>query len=92
VYFFVDRDFDDLQGRSAHERLFITNKYSVESYLVCDRLLEELLKIEFHCNGHAAVRTKIIEKFKKAYEAFLTVTKEVNLSPLHCGPRRKTTD
>ncbi|MEN8516064.1 DUF4435 domain-containing protein [Burkholderia sp. RS02] len=78
VYFFVDRDFDDIQGRVPHDKLFMTDRYSIENYLVCDKLLDELLKIEFHCNGYLAARTKIIDIFKIAYEKFLTVTKELN--------------
>nr|WP_315598381.1 DUF4435 domain-containing protein [uncultured Cupriavidus sp.] len=78
VYFFVDRDFDDLQDRAAHEKLFMTEKYSVESYLVCNNLLEELLKVEFHCNGYLSIRKRIIEIFKLTYNSFLDVTKELN--------------
>lgn len=78
VYFFVDRDFDDLQGRRAHNRLFVTDRYSVENYLVCDKLLDEVLKIEFHCNGHFGCRENVVEKFKEVYSQFLEVTQEVN--------------
>lgn len=78
VYFFVDRDFDDLQGRAAHDRLFLTEKYSVENYLVCDRLLDEILKVEFHCNGHLNARANVVARFKRAYNQFLSVTRDVN--------------
>ncbi len=39
VYFFVDRDFDDLRGEDPWDDLFMTDRYSVENYLVDDQHL-----------------------------------------------------
>lgn len=78
VFFFVDRDFDGLQGRLEHRKIFITETYSIENYVVCPSLLDDLLKIEFHCNGHPTVRNEISDLFQKVYDQFLSLTAEIN--------------
>lgn len=78
VIFFVDRDFDDLSGREAGDDIFMTDYYSVESYLVSDRVLDQLLKTGFHCDSYPAVRIRVINLFKLAYDRFLEEFKEVN--------------
>jgi hypothetical protein len=78
VFFFVDRDFDDLQGRQAGADLFMTGHYSVENYLVTDTVLADLLKNEFHCHADPDVRQRTVELFKATYAEFLSVTKPVN--------------
>lgn len=79
VFFFVDRDFDDLKGRAPGAELFVTNCYSVENYLVCDEVLDELLKIEFHCHASAEIRQQVRELFSNVFNQFLAVCREVNL-------------
>ncbi|MGF6482087.1 DUF4435 domain-containing protein [Paraburkholderia sp. JPY419] len=78
VYFFVDRDFDDLRGEDASDDLFMTDRYSVENYLVEEDVLDELLKNEFHCHGGAKEREKALELFATMYAEFLAVTRSVN--------------
>lgn len=78
VYFFVDRDFDDLQGRLGNERVFMTDKYAVENYLVTSEVLNDILALEFHCNGAPAVRSAIIGLFERVYEEHLAATRELN--------------
>lgn len=78
VYFFVDKDFDGLQGRVANEKIFITCKYSIENYLVDCRVLNDLLKIDFHCSGYNQFREEIITKFQLLYSQFLEHTKQIN--------------
>lgn len=79
VYFFVDRDFDQLQGRAEDEKIFMTKAYSIENYFVCKELLEDILNIEFHCNGYPAVRNDIINLFNDLYAKFLKITEHINL-------------
>jgi len=78
AYFFVDRDFDGLQGRDEHERVFITAKYSIENYVVCNELLDALLTVEFHCNGHPKVRESAKAVFEETYRQFLRATADLN--------------
>ncbi|WP_315712580.1 MULTISPECIES: DUF4435 domain-containing protein [unclassified Bradyrhizobium] len=51
IYFFVDRDFDDLKGYNAGPDLFLTDMYSIENYLVSERVLTSILVDEFKCAG-----------------------------------------
>ncbi|MDQ0591366.1 DUF4435 domain-containing protein [Variovorax paradoxus] len=78
VYFFVDKDFDDLQGRAATSKVFLTDRYSIENYIVCPKLLEDLLMIDFHCNGHPGARIEVREYFEKIYSKFLEITRNLN--------------
>ena len=78
TYFFVDSDFDGLQGRAITNKIFVTTKYSIESYLVCPKLLDDLLKIEFHCDGYPEDREKVREVFKGVFDQFLAVTSDIN--------------
>ncbi|WP_418131497.1 DUF4435 domain-containing protein [Variovorax sp. 278MFTsu5.1] len=78
VWYFIDRDFDELQGRSADKKIFLTDRYSIENYIVCDKVLDDLLNVEFHCNGHPGHRQKIVQEFLRVYDLFLESTKELN--------------
>lgn len=74
VYFFVDRDFDDLRGNVANEAIFMTNAYAIENYLVCAEVLDHVLKTEFHCHERPAVRANVLALFDSDYAQFLTVS------------------
>lgn len=78
VYYFVDRDFDELQGREANSMVFSTCRYSVESYVICEKLLEDILVTDFHCQGYPAVRATIAKIFAGLYDEFLKITKDLN--------------
>ena len=78
AYFFVDRDFDDLRGRELGQVTFMTDRYSVESYLVTPDVLEELLKDEFRCSTEIEVRETVIEAFKARFAQFLECVREIN--------------
>jgi hypothetical protein len=78
VYFFTDRDFDDLKGHSADESIFMTEKYAVENYLVDKDVLREILKVELHCHGNAQVREDIVSLFETVYGEFLRATFGIN--------------
>ena len=75
VYFFIDRDYDDYAGCSIPETVFMTDRYSVESYLVSGEVLARLLRDEFHCHALPQKRQAICELFELAYSAFLLCTK-----------------
>lgn len=84
VYFFIDRDFDDLRGELADANTFMSDNYSVENYLVSSDILEELLKNEFHCHGDVTVRASILDMFERMYSDFLLHTQEINLRLFLC--------
>lgn len=78
VFFFVDRDFDGLQGRAGHPSLFVTDRYSIENYAVCSKVLDAVLVVDFHCNGLPELRREIVKLFEQDYSRFLEVTCEAN--------------
>lgn len=78
VYFFIDQDFDGSRGVPDDGRLYVTDAYSVENYLVNDEVLEEILKIEFHCHAAPLVRRRVIDLFRDVYAQFLQASKDVN--------------
>ncbi len=78
VYFFVDRDFDDLGGLQSDPRIFMTDRYSIENYLVDERVLEEILKNELQCHANTQLRRILVSIFSERYSEFLEVTKELN--------------
>lgn len=53
VYFFVDRDFDDLKGFEKGSDIFMTEAYSIENYLVSKQVFESILVDEFKCAGES---------------------------------------
>ncbi|MFJ4194671.1 DUF4435 domain-containing protein [Pseudomonas sp. NPDC089534] len=78
IYVFVDRDFDDLKGRETHPNIFMTERYAVENYVVCEKVLDEILKDELHCHAQPEVRASVIAHFAKAYIDFQSVVKDIN--------------
>jgi hypothetical protein len=79
VCFFMDRDFDDLDGFSNSVYIFMTDRYSIENYLVDEEVLQGLLRDEFSLDGHIETRNRIKEKFTVCYEKFLCENKDINL-------------
>jgi hypothetical protein len=78
VFFFIDRDYDDLRDVDPPECIFMTDRYSVENYLVTNEVLLELLKNEFHCHTKLDVRESVKDVFVRTYGEFLKVTREIN--------------
>ncbi|MEZ0606633.1 DUF4435 domain-containing protein [Paraburkholderia sp. IW21] len=78
VYFFVDRDFDDLRGMSESKAVFMTDSYSIENHIVEEAVLDELLKNEFHFHAQPECRQKVAAVFSNLYDTFIDITKPVN--------------
>jgi hypothetical protein len=78
IYFFVDRDFDELRGRTQTSNVFLTDRYSIENYLVDDSVLKELLTNDFHCHGQIDLRDRVASRFAALYDDFLAATREIN--------------
>jgi Protein of unknown function (DUF4435) len=78
VFYFIDRDFDELAGHVHSPCIFMTETYSVENLLVCEQVLEDILKVELHCEANPEVRQGIVALFHKVYGDFLQCTAELN--------------
>lgn len=78
VYFFIDRDFDGLQGHPSGPDIYISDSYSFENWLINKEVLNNLLCVELHCHGEYLIRKAILEKFDQIYTTFLNCTKPHN--------------
>lgn len=78
IYFFIDRDFDDRIGYDDDDKVFMTDKFSVENYIVSKKVLYEVLKNEFHCHFDPDRRESICNLFDEVYSMFLESTRELN--------------
>ncbi|MEV4783402.1 DUF4435 domain-containing protein [Burkholderia sp. LMU1-1-1.1] len=79
ILFAVDRDFDELQGNARCERIFMTDAYSVENYLVETEVLQELLKNDLECHAQPELRQALETEFNRLYMEFLTCMRDVNM-------------
>lgn len=78
VYFFVDRDFDDLTNFVDTDAIFMIPCYSIENHLVSRDLVESVLRDEFPCHENPGVRTAIADAFGRSYKQFLAASAETN--------------
>lgn len=80
TYFFVDRDFIDLNGFNAKidESIYMTDSYSFENYLVSASVVDDLLRDEFPLHESPHIRQQVVDLFKMAYKQFLYITGEFN--------------
>lgn len=76
IYFFVDRDFDDLKGFEQSPEIFMTSMYSVENYLASQSVLESILLDEFKCAGEQI--DKAISTFSVAMQSFFEAMTAAN--------------
>jgi Protein of unknown function (DUF4435) len=78
TYLFIDRDFDEHDGFIANDNLFVTDRYSIENYLVSADVVSAIVRDEFPCHELVDLRNKICQQFQKDFEEFLTITREFN--------------
>ena len=78
VYFFVDHDFDGLRGHAPGPDIHVTETYSVENYVVSEKVLDALLRVELHCEGEPAIRASVLAQFRTLYAQFLDVSRPLN--------------
>jgi hypothetical protein len=78
ILFFVDRDFDELDGFRSTERVFMLDRYSIENYVVDKNVLEACLKVAYPGHGDPATRGVVCEIFASDYASFLTHTADLN--------------
>lgn len=78
VYFFVDKDFDDISEHPICDNLFVTDCYAVENYLVNPHTFAGALRTHFHCTGGLERRNALVEFFSDLYSRFLEVSAEIN--------------
>jgi hypothetical protein len=79
VYYFVDRDFDDLKGQAPGPDLFCTETYSVENYFITEDVLHSLLTDDFRCPGPCADRANVVDLFRRVRSDACAALRDANL-------------
>jgi len=75
TYFIVDHDYDALRGRDSGDDVFVVPAYSVENFLVEDRVLESYLRTELRVIADPAKRDFIVGLYRRARDEFIELVK-----------------
>ena len=78
VKIFIDRDYDDLDGFSSLNQVFVPDRYSFENYFLDRDLLNQSLRDDLGCNGLPELRTKILNTFFRDLSAFESIIRPYN--------------
>lgn len=89
VIYIIDRDYDDWKGNEERNDTFMTDRYSIENYFVCDRVVDHILNTSFHCAGDLSCKVEIIKSFNNCLVSYQNSSK---LTHLHTFIKRKMND
>jgi hypothetical protein len=78
VFFFVDRDFDELRGQGGGPDVFCTETYSVENAFVTEEVLRSLLRDEFRCAAGEEDLDRIVQQFLRVVRQFCECMEDAN--------------
>ena len=78
VHIFVDRDFDDLRDFCLDAPIFMTDRYSIESYLADPDTFRLVLRDFFPLDGNDETKATILNTFCTRMDEFLTASSEIN--------------
>lgn len=78
VYIFVDRDFDDLEYFQYLDAVFVTDRYSIENYMIDEQVLERILRDDVGVAINPALRAKIMTTFCSDINAFCSSATSIN--------------
>lgn len=84
IFFFVDRDFDDLQGQSPGADLFCCDRYSVENYLVTELVVQSTLRDEFRLEPQSPEFDAAINMYRQAVASLVEALRPINLHLFCC--------
>lgn len=70
IYFIVDYDFDGLQGKREGDDIYCLDRYSVENYLVSDRVLISVLNDELECSDFPKDVQAAVDLYQKISQKF----------------------
>ncbi|WP_345295408.1 DUF4435 domain-containing protein [Luteimonas vadosa] len=78
VFFFIDRDFDDLKGHPSGDDLYMHGTYSSENVLAGEEVLESILVDELRFAADPAGRAAVLQRFSELRASFFQLTAEIN--------------
>jgi len=72
LLFFLDKDLDDLLSieTPGDNRVFVTDTYSIENYLVCEDILQRWIDETFRFNGVAFDMSVVLSQFRLQLQRF----------------------
>lgn len=92
LWIFVDRDFDELENFAHVNQVFVTDRYSIENYLVDEVCVDLALREVFPLNGHPDRRARILELYQSMMGDFVDVVSDLNVHLIaanDCSIRRE---
>ena len=78
IYIFVDRDFDGRDGFSDIDGIFVTDRHSIESYMIDKSHLDRILRDDLGCHGNPKLRKRISDTFDKDLDVFISSISAIN--------------
>lgn len=78
VYFFIDNDYDGYKEQAPGPDIFCTRAYSIENYLVTERVLKSLLGDEFRCVAVNDDEVKVVQLYREVLQKFCLVMRVPN--------------
>ena len=79
VFFFVDHDFDGLKGHPEGPDIYCTDSYSIENYLVSERVISSIVRDELRCAANKEDEVRAVTAFRGSLQQFTAAMASVNL-------------
>ena len=85
ILFFIDKDFDDyIEIETLNdENVFITDYYSIENYLVDEKILEKFITDNCLITSESVIQLAV-ENFKKQHKIFVKQLKMISAWMMYC--------
>lgn len=80
VSIFVDRDFDDLIEFCTDVDIFVTDRYSIENYLVSFEAYCAVIEDDFPLHGEPLIREKCQAHFSERFQEIQNALQDINKS------------
>ncbi|SOE91200.1 Protein of unknown function [Caballeronia arationis] len=78
IYFFVDRDFDGLQGQAEGSDIYCCDRYSIENYLSTNLVVKSVLRDEFRLDPASAEYETVVRLYEVVLRELTELLKPVN--------------
>jgi len=79
IYFFVDKDYDGLQGQELGADIFCTEGYSVENYLGTMLVCKSIIRDELRIDVTSELFSQLVFLFERALTSLLSELYHINL-------------
>ncbi|RQV87078.1 DUF4435 domain-containing protein [Burkholderia anthina] len=84
IYFFVDKDFDGLQGQAEGSDIYCCDRYSIENYLSTSLVVKSVLRDEFRLDPASAEYETVARLYEDLLRELTDLLKPVNYHLFIC--------